>query len=80
MSITACDPSLPAQLTSGNEVELQDPSGKVLGVFVPNGLGKLPPASSRPLARKKWQNGGELQMSAIPWWTFFAISRAGDEI
>jgi hypothetical protein len=47
MSITVTDPALLSQLTTRAEVELKDPSGKVLGVFVPEGLGELPPASSR---------------------------------
>ena len=56
MSITVTDPSLLSQLTTGAEVELQDPSGKVLGVFVPHGLGKLPPSVKSPF--KRGRNGG----------------------
>ena len=50
MSITVRDPSLLSQLTAGAEVELQDPSGKVLGVFVPHGLGKLPTGAKSPFS------------------------------
>ncbi len=50
MSITVTDPSLLSQLTTQAEVELKDPSGKVLGVFVPGGLGKLPPGVKSPFS------------------------------
>lgn len=50
MSITVTDPTLLSQLTTGAEVELKDPSGKVLGVFVPEGLGKLPPGVKSPFS------------------------------
>ena len=53
MSITVRDPSLLAQLTTGNEVELQDPSGNVLGVFVPHGLGKLPSGVKSPFSEEE---------------------------
>ena len=50
MAITVTDPALLSQLGSGAEVELKDPSGKVLGVFVPEGLGKLPPDVKSPFS------------------------------
>jgi hypothetical protein len=50
MSITVTDPSLLSQLTAGAEVELKDPAGIVLGVFVPKGLGKLPPGVKSPFS------------------------------
>jgi hypothetical protein len=50
MSITVTDPSLLSQLSTPVEVELIDPAGKVLGVFVPEGLGKLPPGVKSPLS------------------------------
>ena len=53
MSITVRDPSLLAQLSTGDEVELQDPSGKVLGVFVPHGIGKLPPGVKSPFSEEE---------------------------
>jgi hypothetical protein len=53
MSITVTDPSLLSQLTTGAEVELKDPSGKVLGVFVPEGLGKLPPGVKSPFSEEE---------------------------
>jgi hypothetical protein len=53
MSITVTDPSLLSQLTAGAEVELTDPSGKVLGVFVPEGLGKLPPGVQSPFSEEE---------------------------
>jgi hypothetical protein len=34
-------------------VELKDPSGKVLGVFVPGGLGKLPPGVKSPFSEEE---------------------------
>ncbi len=44
MSITITDPALLAQLRqAGGAVELKDPEGNVLGIFVIEGLGKLPP-------------------------------------
>ena len=53
MSITVTDPTLLSQLTAGAEVELTDPSGKVPGVFVPEGLGKLPPAVKSPFSEEE---------------------------
>jgi hypothetical protein len=53
MSITVHDPSLLSQLTTGALVELQDPAGKVLGVFVPHGLGKLPPGVKSPFSEQE---------------------------
>lgn len=50
MSITVTDPTLLSQLTAGVEVELHDPSGNVLGVFVPHRLGKLPPGVKSPFS------------------------------
>jgi hypothetical protein len=48
MSITVTDPTLLSQLATDAEVELRDPSGKLLGVFVPEGIGKLPPGVKSP--------------------------------
>lgn len=48
MSVVVTDPALLAQLAAGDEVELTDPSGRRLGVFVPDGLGKLPPGVQSP--------------------------------
>lgn len=53
MSITVTDPSLLSQLTTCSEVELKYPSGKVLGVFVPEGLGKLPPEVTSPFSEEE---------------------------
>jgi len=53
MSITVTDPFLLSQLTTRAEVELKDPSGKVLGVFVPEGLGKLPPGVKSPFSEEE---------------------------
>jgi hypothetical protein len=53
MSITVTDPALLSQLTTRAEVELKDPSGKVLGVFVPEGLGKLPPDVKSPFSEEE---------------------------
>jgi hypothetical protein len=50
MSITVTNPSLLSQLTTGAEVELKDPSGKVLGVFVPHGMGTLPSGVKSPFS------------------------------
>jgi hypothetical protein len=50
MSITVTDPTLLSQLTTGVEVEVKDPAGKVLGVFVPHGLGRLPPGVKSPFS------------------------------
>ena len=43
MSVTVTDPALISQLSAGDRLELKDPSGRVLGVFIPEGLG-VPPA------------------------------------
>lgn len=48
MSVTVTDPALLAQLAMGDEVELTDPAGRRLGVFIPDGLGKLPPGVKSP--------------------------------
>jgi hypothetical protein len=53
MSITVKDPFLLSQLTTGTEVELQGPSGKVLGVFVPEGLGQMPPGVKSPFSEEE---------------------------
>lgn len=43
MSVTITDPALLSQLAAGDEVELKDPTGRVLGVFIPQAVGTLPP-------------------------------------
>lgn len=48
MTVTISDPNLLAQLTAGELVELTDPSGRLLGYFTPEGLGKLPPGVKSP--------------------------------
>jgi len=48
MSVTVTDPALLAQLAVGESIELKDPSGRVLGVFTPDGLGQLPPGVQSP--------------------------------
>jgi hypothetical protein len=48
MSVTVTDPGLLAQLAVGDSIELRDPSGRVLGVFTPEGLGRLPPGVQSP--------------------------------
>lgn len=60
MSFTVNDPALLAQLAAGDVVELRDPSGNVLGVFVPEGFGQLPPGVRSPfndeeMARRQQQ-------------------------
>ena len=50
-SYTVTDPALVAlftQLGTGDAVELKDASGRKLGTFVPDGLGKLPPGAKSP--------------------------------
>ena len=53
MSVTINDPSLLSQFATGNEVELKDPSGNRLGIFVPDGLGKLPPGVKSPFTEEE---------------------------
>jgi hypothetical protein len=48
MSVTVTDPALLSQLSAGDRLELKDPSGRVLGVFIPEGLGHLPPGVKSP--------------------------------
>jgi hypothetical protein len=49
MSITVTDPALLAQLLQAADVvELKHPDGRVLGRFVAEGLGKLPPGVTSP--------------------------------
>jgi hypothetical protein len=52
MSITVTDPALLFHLTAGAEVEFIDSSGEVLGVFVPEGIGKLPPGVKSPFSEE----------------------------
>jgi hypothetical protein len=50
-SVTITDPALAAlilQLSTDDAVELKDASGRRLGTFVPDGLGKLPPGVKSP--------------------------------
>jgi hypothetical protein len=70
MSITVNDPTLLAQLTTSDTVELKDPSGNVLGVFVPEGLGKLPqgvesPFSDEEMARRRQEPRAGRRLSDI---------------
>lgn len=63
MSITISDPQLLAQLMSTDKVEIKDPSGRLIGVFVPDGLGRLPPGVKSPfsdeeLVELRKQRGG----------------------
>jgi len=48
MSVTITDQALLAQLSGDDNVQLQDPSGRVIGTFFPEGLGKLPPGIKSP--------------------------------
>jgi len=48
MSITITDPVLLAQLAVGDPIELKDADGRLLGVFVPETWGKLPPGITSP--------------------------------
>lgn len=49
MSITITDPALLAQLRQASDtLELKDPDGRVLGRFVVEGLGRLPPGVKSP--------------------------------
>ena len=48
MSVTVTDPALLSQLSAGDRLELKDPSGRVLGVFIPEGLGVPPPGVKSP--------------------------------
>jgi hypothetical protein len=49
MSITITDPALLAQLTqAGGVVEVKDPTGRVIGTFILDGYGKLPPGVKSP--------------------------------
>lgn len=50
MSVTVNDPTLISQLLTGDRVELQDASGRLLGVFIPDGLGRLPPGVTSPFS------------------------------
>ena len=53
MSITITDPQMLAQLTNGEDVQLIDPSGRVLGRFIPEGLCKLPPGVVSPFSEEE---------------------------
>ena len=67
MSVTINDPALLSQLAAGEEVELKDPTGRVLGVFIPQGEGEPPPGVKSPFSdeelearRKRSQTGRPL--------------------
>ena len=55
MSFTVTDPNLLARLTVGDSLEFTDSSGHVLGVFVPNDLGKLPPGVKSPFSDEEME-------------------------
>jgi hypothetical protein len=50
MSVTINDPALLSQLAAGQEVELKDPSGRVLGVFILQVEGPPPPEVHSPFS------------------------------
>ena len=52
MSVTISDPTLLSQLKTGDKVELKDPSGNLLGVFIPQGLG-VPPGVKSPFTEEE---------------------------
>ena len=66
MSITITDPALLSQLTTGDAVEFKDASGRVLGVFVPEGLGKLPPGVKSPFTDEEMARRRAEQKSGRP--------------
>ena len=50
MSVTITDQSLLAQLSGTDNVQLKDPSGRIIGTFLPEGLCKLPPGVKSPFS------------------------------
>lgn len=50
MSVTITDQSLLAQLSGAENVQLQDPSGRIIGTFFPEGFCKLPPGVKSPFS------------------------------
>lgn len=68
MSITITDPGLLTQLRqAADTLELKDPDGRVLGRFVVEGLGRLPPGVKSPFTdeeraeRRKQRTGRPLK-------------------
>lgn len=68
MSITITDPGLLNQLRQASDtLELKDPDGRVLGRFVVEGLGRLPPGVKSPFTdeeraeRRKQRTGRPLK-------------------
>lgn len=55
MSITVTDPNLLAQLTADDQVELHDTNGRRIGVFVADGLGRLPPGVKSPFSDEEME-------------------------
>ena len=55
MSITVTDPALLSLLETEVNVEIKDPTGRLLGVFVPEGLGKLPPGVKSPFSDEEME-------------------------
>ena len=53
MSITITDPTLLAQLATGDPIELKDATGRLLGVFTPEVWGKLPPGVKSPFSEEE---------------------------
>ena len=55
MSITVTDPALLSLLETEVNVEIKDPTGRLLGVFVPEGLGKLPSGVKSPFSDEEME-------------------------
>jgi hypothetical protein len=66
MSITITDPALLAQLTqAGGVVELKDPSGRVIGTFLRESYGKLPPGVKSPISDAEFEEARKSPDSGI---------------
>ena len=50
MSITINDPVLLDQLAASDAIELKDPTGRVIGRFITDWPGKLPPGVKSPFS------------------------------
>jgi hypothetical protein len=55
MSFTVTDPALLSRLAAGDEVEFKDSTGRRLGIFIPDGLGKLPPGVKSPFSDEEME-------------------------
>jgi hypothetical protein len=66
MSITITDPALLAQFAAAEEVELKGPDGQVIGRFVAEYPGRLPPGVKSPFTDEQMADRRKQDRSGRP--------------